>query len=161
MSKLGAQLIKNVEINYLKADPKEPASPFGTLQWECQVVVDADRAAELADFGNVRPLKDDPTKVSVNLKRKALKRDGSPNEPVRVVDSSKQPIDNVKQVGNGSKGNVIVYRFEYNTAGRSGISTILTAIQITDLVKYTGGSVDFDMLDGDDNNGAAADNDMF
>ena len=62
------------------------------------------------------------------------------------MDARKKPIESNIKIGNGSVGNVKVYRREYDVAGRQGISTILTAIQITNLIEYTG-SVDFDVED--------------
>ncbi|MDB4588416.1 hypothetical protein N9095_00390 [bacterium] len=141
---LGTSIIRDVTLNYVKVDPENPTDPFGTLQWECQIVAPADRAAELEGYGSVKPVKDDPSRVAVNLKRKALRKDGTENDPVVLVDSQKQPINPKIKVGNGSKGNVKVYRREYDVAGRQGISTIMTAIQVTNLIEYTG-SVDFDI----------------
>jgi hypothetical protein len=143
---LGTSIIRDVVLNYVKVDPENPTEPFGTLQWEAQIVVSADRAAELETYGTVKPLKDDPSRVSINLKRKAVRKDGVNNEPVQLVDGKKQKIDPKIKIGNGSVGNVKVYQREYDVAGRQGISTIMTAIQITNLIEYTG-SVDFDIDD--------------
>jgi len=151
---LGTSIIRDVTLNYVKVDPENPTDPFGTLQWECQIVAPASRAEELEGYGSVKPIKDDPSRVAVNLKRKALRKDGTENDPVVLVDGQKQPINPKIKVGNGSKGNVKVYRREYDVAGRQGISTIMTAIQITDLIEYTG-SVDFDI------EGAEADDSEF
>ena len=43
-----------------------------------------------------------------------------------------------EQIGNGSTGNVVVYQYAYETAGRSGIASSLTAIQILSLKEYSG-----------------------
>jgi hypothetical protein len=145
---LGTSIIRDVVLNYVKVDPENPTDPFGTLQWEAQIVVSADRASELEAYGTVKPLKDDPSRVSVNLKRKAVKKDGEANDPVQLVDGKKQRIDPKIKIGNGSVGNVKVYQREYDVAGRQGISTIMTAIQITNLIEYTG-SVDFDIDDSE------------
>ena len=145
---LGTSIIRDVTLNYVKVDPENPTDPFGTLQWECQIVVPSERASELEGYGSVRPVKDDPSRIAINLKRKAVRKDGDANDPVQLVDGKKQKIDPKIKVGNGSKGNVKVYRREYDVAGRQGISTILTAIQITDLIEYTG-SVDFDIDDSE------------
>ena len=145
---LGTSIIRDATLNYVKVDPENPTDPFGTLQWECQIVVPSERASELEGYGSVRPVKDDPSRIAINLKRKAVRKDGDANDPVQLVDGKKQKIDPKIKVGNGSKGNVKVYRREYDVAGRQGISTILTAIQITDLIEYTG-SVDFDIDDSE------------
>jgi hypothetical protein len=145
---LGTSIIRDVTLNYVKVDPENPTEPFGTLQWECQLVVPSERSEELSQYGTVKPVKDDPSRVAINLKRKAVRKDGSANDPVVLVDGKKQPIAPTIKIGNGSVGNVKVYRREYD------VSTILTAIQITNLIEYTG-SVDFDV------EGAEADDSEF
>ena len=57
-------------------------------------------------------------------------------DPVRVVDSAVTPIENRRSIGNGSKGNVIVWQYPYEAMGRSGVASSLTAVQVTDLVEY-------------------------
>ena len=144
---LGTSIIRNVTLNYVKVDPAKPVSPFGALQWEAQIEVSADRSAEIEGMGKLRAL--DNGNVAVNIKRKAIKHDGTPNFPVALLDAKKEAITVFNNIGNGSTGNVKVYRNEYDVAGRQGISTSLSAIQITDLVEYTG-SVDFDIeVDGE------------
>jgi|TARA_R110000764_G_scaffold210231_1_gene296161 hypothetical protein len=145
---LGTSIIRNVTLNYVKVDPAKPVSPFGALQWEAQIEVSADRSAEIEGMGKLRTL--DNGNVAVNIKRKAIKHDGTPNFPVALLDAKKETITVFNNIGNGSTGNVKVYRNEYDVAGRQGVSTSLSAIQITDLVEYTG-SVDFDIeVDGAD-----------
>ena len=71
-------------------------------------------------------------------------------DPVRVVDSAKNPFENRTQIGNGSKGNVIVWQAPYEVQGRKGISNSLTAVQVTDFVEYAStGGVDFDIVEGE------------
>jgi hypothetical protein len=155
------EIIKNVELNWAKLDPAKPVSPFGTDQWEISLAVPKKRAAELEVFGKVKAVKDkdgkDTGKVSINLKKKAEKKDGTPAAPVRVVDSNKQPLD-PKSIGNGSTGNVMVFLKDYQiktpkgVVTKEGTSVMLTAVQVTDLVKYepkSGNFVDFDDEDGD------------
>tara|TARA_B110000908_G_scaffold31470_1_gene37427 strand:- start:2286 stop:2768 length:483 start_codon:yes stop_codon:yes gene_type:complete len=144
--KLGTSIVRNVTLNFMKVNPDAPVSPFGAMQWEAQLEGDASREDEFAALGKVRIL--DNGNVAVNIKRKAFKADGSANVPVALVDAKKQPITVFNNLGNGSTGNVKVYRAEYEYAGKKGITTIMSAIQITDLVIYTG-SVDFDMEAGD------------
>ena len=144
---LGTSIIRNVTLNYVKVDPAKPVNPFGALQWEAQIEVAADRSAEIEGMGKLRTI--DNGNVAVNIKRKAIKHDGTPNFPVALLDAKKEAITVFNNIGNGSTGNVKVYRNEYDVAGRQGISTSLSAIQITDLVEYTG-SVDFDIeVDGE------------
>jgi len=143
-------ILKDVFLNWAKLNPKSPVNPFGTEQWEAQVATNDDaKAAELV--ANHVPMKHGPTFAEDNmwigsLKRKVLKANGENNGPVRVVDSAKQPLDG-STIGNGSTGNVIVFQYPYDTAGRKGIANSLTAIQVTDLIEYTGSnSIDFEVL---------------
>lgn len=136
-------IIKNVELQWAKLN--NAVSPFGTLQWELSIVADKSREKELSQFGKVKATKDG--RISVNLKKKALKADGSPAEPVRLVNAAKEPITNRSIVGNGSMGNVMVFLRPYDVMGKSGISVMLVAVQVTKLVEYKATSgVDFDML---------------
>lgn len=139
-------IVKNVELRWAKLST--PVAPFGTEQWELQIVGDKSREKEFSQFGKVKATTDG--KISVNLKKKAKKADGTPAEPVRLVNSAKEPITNRSIVGNGSLGNVMVFLRPYDVMGKSGISVMLVAVQVTKLVEYKATSgVDFDML-GDD-----------
>ena len=61
-------------------------------------------------------------------------------------------ITDRRSIGNGSIGNVIVWQAPYEVQGRKGISNSLTAVQITTLEVYSGGSaaVDFDVVGGEE-----------
>ena len=127
-------LINDVELNWARLDT--PVSPFGTSQWELQIATsDKKKVKELKDLGlNV---KEKDGKSIVSLKRKAVRADGTPMEPVRVVDINRNPIMNRRSIGNGSKGNVILWSYPYDVMGRKGVGFSLTAVQVTDLVEYT------------------------
>lgn len=136
--------IDDVEINYPKLTT--PVDPWktGQFQYEMQIATtDATKADEWrAHHLNVKTeinkdTKEPTGKFIVSIKRKAAKADGSDNGAPRVVDAAAQPID-ASNLGNGSRGNVIVYQMAYNVAGREGISNSLTAVQITKFEEYTG-----------------------
>jgi hypothetical protein len=76
----------------------------------------------------------------VNLKRWAKSADGKPYEAPKVLDAAKEPV-NPSIVGNGSKGKLKVYQYEWNKGGRSGTTTIFVALQVLDLVEYNPESV--------------------
>lgn len=144
-------MIKDVDLFWLKLD--KPVSPFGTEQYEMSIQAPLKRMAELSKFGKIKEL--EGKKISINLKKKAQKRDGTDAAKVRVVDANKQPID-PKIIGNGSKGNIIVYQSDYEIKApngkvtKSGTSTMLIAVQVTQLIKYTPKNdnfVDFDVTD--------------
>ena len=139
-------MLSNVEINWAKLD--KPVNPFGQEQYELQI---ATTEAAVADQWKADHLsvKEKDGKFTVSLKRKAHKASGDSNGMVRVVDANKAAIDtSVVRIGNGSVGNVIVWQAPYDVAGRSGIASSLTAVQITDLVEFNGGGVDFDIVAG-------------
>ena len=120
--------INDVELNWAKLG--KPVNPFGTDQWELQIAT-TDKA--------------DSSKFTVSLKRKAVKANGDNNTPVRVVDAAalSMPSERVAQIGNGSTGNVIIYQHPYKHAGREGIASILTAVQVVTFNEYTA-PVDFE-----------------
>ena len=137
-------LIENVELNWARL--ANPVSPFGTPQWELQIATtDPVLAGQMGE--NNLNVKEKDGKYTVSLKRKAVKADGTEMVPVRLVDAQKNPIENRGSIGNGSKGNVIIWQAEYEAMGKSGVSNSLTAVQVTELVEYapTGG-VDFSVV---------------
>lgn len=135
--------IDNVELNWAKL--AKPVSPFGTLQWELQIATEDKALAEelRANHFNV---KEKDGKFVVSLKRKAVKSDGTDNTPVRVVNAQLAEID-ANTLGNGSRGNVIVFQYPYETAGRSGVASSLSGVQVTELVEYTPGTGGFTAID--------------
>jgi len=142
-------ILRDVKLYWAKLD--KPVDPFGTLQWELTIQVPKKREAEIASFGKVKEGFDKGT-VAVALKKKALKADGTEAAKVGVVDANKQPLDS-KLIGNGSLGNIIVFQRPYEIKApngkvtKSGTSTMLTKVQVTELVKYERKSdnfVDFD-----------------
>ena len=156
-------IVTDVELNWARLDTPA-ANPFGgEPNWELQIATtDADKAAELK--ANDLNVKESDGTFTVSLRRKSVTKDGSPMEPVRVVDSQKLPIAAAdrRKIGNGSRGNVIVWLAPYEYAGRKGVTSSLTAVQVTDLQEYSGGgdSMDFDVV-GEAPSADAANADMF
>ena len=142
-------IIKDVEINWARLDTPAP-NPFGGApSWELQAVTtDKALAKELSDNG--LKVKESDGQFSVSLRRKSVTKDGTDMEPVRVVDAQKMPItgNDRRKIGNGSRGNIIVWLAPYEYAGRTGITSSLTAVQITELNEYTGAAEqpDFDVV---------------
>jgi hypothetical protein len=105
------------------------------------------------NLGKVNVCKDDANMRQLNLRKKSTKADGNPAKPVDVVDAFKMPLDPTV-IGNGSEGNVIVMQKNYEIKNpktgkvtKSGVSTTLTKVQVTKLVKFEGSNksfVDFD-----------------
>ena len=138
-------VINNVELNWAKL--VNPTSPFGTSQYEIQIATDDSSVAKMLQDNHV-PMKEKDGKFIASLKRKEFKANGESNGKVRVVDGNKQPLD-ASTIGNGSVGNIILFQMPYDRAGRQGIMSSLTAVQVTDLVEFSGSnSVDFEMVGG-------------
>ena len=144
--------ISDVTINYPKLD--KPVNPFGQEQYELQIATaDEAKVQELEENyisfrrKDGKLVKDANGMFTAGLKRKAHKANGETNGKVRVVTADLTPVDDVKSIGNGSKANVIVFQYPYDTAGRKGTGTSLTAIQITDMVVWSpSGGVDFEAV---------------
>ena len=89
----------------------------------------------------------DDKRKFIKLTKNLVKRDGNPAQSIKVIDKHGNDVDPLI-VGNGSKANVQYTTFEWEMAGRSGVKAILTALQITDLVEYSGnGTTEFDIED--------------
>ena len=132
MDKARNYKLENVTLNWCRLDT--PVNPFGTEQYEAQAVVSKEQAAALSkEHFNV---KEKDGVFSISLKRKALKRDGTDNGKVRVVNKDLTPMTDVRSIGNGTKANIVVFQYPYEAFGRKGIANSLTAIQVIDLVKY-------------------------
>lgn len=133
--------LKDATLNYAKL--VKPVNPFGTEQYELQAATSDDaNAQKWRDLGlNV---KEKDGVYTVSLKRKARKANGDDNGKVVVIDSALKPIseDRLMTLGNGSTGNIKLYQYPYEAAGRKGVATSLTAVQVVDFVEYVGGGVE-------------------
>jgi len=147
-------IIKNVELNWVKLS--EPVDNYtGDKKiYEVQVSVPEARNSELEAIRKTR-IKDG--KSTINLSKNAFLKSGDEAAKVRVVDSNKLALD-PKIIGNGSMGNVMImqtpYEIKHPKTGKvtkSGISSMLVAVQVTKLVKYEPKpKVDFDSVDTSD-----------
>jgi hypothetical protein len=141
-------LVKNVTLNWVKFG--EPIDNFtGDKKiWEVQCSVPKERAAELEQFRKVRPVKDNANMVCNNLSKNAFLRNGDPAQPIRVVGKTKDEngkwnVIDPNTIGNGSIGTIMVMQDEYEILHpktkaviKSGTSSMLVSVQITNLIKY-------------------------
>lgn len=147
-------IIKDVELFYTKLD--QPANPFGTEQWEAQIRTSDKTAADSwkSDYYlNVKENSEDKYWFA-NLTRGLYRKDkgqitDQKNTPPSVVDGQRQPLD-PSTIGYGSRGAVRVFQAPYKFQGKEGVSTTLSAVQVTDLIPFERtSSIDFDVV-GDD-----------
>jgi len=128
-------IIRDLEFNYPAL--AAPKSPFGTEQWEVQVATtDPDKKKELEAVGCKVREKDG--KYVTNIKRKTVSQKGEAMEPPKVVDSDKKPLSkaDIAKIGNGSRGAIKVFSYDWSAGGRTGISCMLTDVQVTDMEVY-------------------------
>ena len=132
-------VIRDAQLNWARLD--KPVVPFGTPQYEMQIAT-TNKAVADEWSANYLTVKEKDGVFSVGLKRKAFKQDGKDNGKPKVVTADLQPLPEGTMIGNGSIGNVRVYQYPYDVAGRKGTGSSLTAIQVTTLIEYAGGSAD-------------------
>lgn len=131
-------IIKDVQLWWAKLG--KPVEPFGTSQWELQIRFPKKRVKEMEQFGKVKET-DEAGIYSINLKKKAELKDGSPAKPVKLVDRKGEDVD-PKTLGNGSVGNVKVMLKDYQIKGpkgnvtKEGTQVMLIAVQVTKHVVY-------------------------
>ncbi len=113
-------------------------------EWSIDVYVDEATAEKLVNEGLKDKLKDKGNGVYISFKRKEFKPDGSPNQPIRIVDHRGNPWDG-RKIGNGSTVNVNFAVNEYKP-GQNNANIL--SLQVWDLVAYEGG--DFPVREGDD-----------
>jgi len=137
-------VVRDLNIYYAKLD-KPVEHPYSkAMVYDIQLRFPKDRVEEMSKFGKVRQVEDgnyaiNVTRNSVNAKKE--------KQTVRVVDTLKQPIKDL--IGNGSTGNVILYSYPWSVGDKSGVKTIVIAVQVTNLIKYEPEGVDFDIVEGD------------
>ena len=135
-------VVRDVTFNWPKLVDKH--SPFGTLQWDVQVVTNNDAPKAQLESAGVK-MKTGESGYYANINRKAIKANGEANEPPKVIDIDKEEMapSKIKSMGNGSKGHIKLFSYDWEMAGKTGISAMLVAMQITEYVSYDGAGEDF------------------
>jgi len=138
-------IVKDVDLYYAKL--KNPVKPFGELRWELQMRTSDEATADewKKEYElNVKKVED---YWKVNVTRPLLNKNKEENDAPQVVDSTRSPISG-DNIGNGSKGNVKLFQYPYDVAGRKGTGSMLSGVQVTNLIEYVpDSSIDFDVLE--------------
>jgi hypothetical protein len=128
-------ILKQVQLWWPKLT--RPTAPFGEDIYDLQLRVPAKRKAELEAIGKTRTVDDAPGMVVLNVRKKALKSDGSPSRKPIVVNGHRDPLD-PDTIGNGSVGNVRLrlndYQIVHPKTGKvtkEGTKAVLEAVQVT------------------------------
>ena len=151
-------IVKDVELHWAKLET--PVDPFKTGErlWEVQIrTADEEVAKKWAKEYYINAKKDDEGFWKANVKRKELNGKGETNKAPDVLGRSNQPIS-ASNIGNGSIGDLKLFQYPYDVAGRKGVASMLSAVRITDLKEYAPTSdVDFDVIDTPAEGSAQAD----
>lgn len=136
-------VVRDVTFNWPKLVTAH--APFGTMQWDIQVVTENEATKDQLESLGVK-MKQGDNGYYANIKRKAISAKGEPNKPPVVVDAEKSPMESsmIDSMGNGSKGNIKLFSYDWSVGGREGTAAMLVAIQVTDYVVYEGGGNDED-----------------
>lgn len=123
-----AKILGEPVLNYSK-DGKE---------WKMDLVLDPPVVKELKALGlSDRVKKKDDYldgKSYITFKQRELRPDGTPNEPVRVVDINGQPWDHTKLLGNGTTVDVKFTVRDYGVGKKQGV--YIRSVRVLDLVAY-------------------------
>ena len=125
----------------------EPNTKFDPV-WSIQVEVNDDNREVVEKSGIKVSNKGDERGDFVTIKRKVHRKDGSQRNAPLVMDSQNNRWNNDKKIANGSTVNVKAIPYEWDYAGKSGISADLAAVQIVDFIEYSGNQQDFAPVDG-------------
>lgn len=99
---------------------------------------------KLPEFGKIfGSNKEEDGTVTFTARRRGMTSKGEKNNPPRVVDAKKQPLENLS-IWSGSKGNIIALAFPtVDPDGVGGISIMLDAVQVVTPVYGSDGLGDF------------------
>ena len=135
-------VVRDVTFNWPKLVDKH--SPFGTLQWDIQVVTKSESTKAQLESVGVK-MKSGNDGFYANIKRKAINAKGEDNTPPKVINSEKEELsdDKIKGMGNGTTGHIKLFSYDWDVGGKTGTSAMLVAIQVTDYIAYEGAGEDF------------------
>ena len=125
----------------------EPNTKFDPV-WSIQVEVNDDNREVVEKSGLKVANKGDERGDFVTIKRKVHRKDGTERNAPLVMDSQNNRWNNDTKIANGSTVNVKAIPYEWDYAGKSGVSADLAAVQIVDFIEYSGNQQDFAPVDG-------------
>ena len=106
-------------------------------EWSIDVEVDDATREYLTGLGVADKIRSkDGREDFIPFKRNELKKDGTPSKPIAVVDRNRQPWDETKLIGNGSRVAVQFTVDPWEYGRKSGIRLGLIKIMVLDHVPY-------------------------
>lgn len=116
----------------------EPSWNYGkdAKEWKMDVTLDAKAQKALKDAGVADRIKDkdDERGKFLTLKQRELRADGTPNQPIRVVDNNNTPWDQKTLIGNGTPVDVKIEVRDYGKGKKHGV--YIRAVRVLDLKPY-------------------------
>jgi hypothetical protein len=141
-------ILKNCEIWHVRLDPKRPDAKFDKVNPRWTVQCRTDNPAQKEEWVAAglavklmvhnkgeqegEPMLNERNKKQwrINLQKKSKKKDGSPSDPVKVVNGSLEDID-PNSVGNGSIANLRIYQYPSKKEGEEDkMIAMLMSVQI-------------------------------
>jgi len=130
-----------------KAHWASVANPNTTFEpvWSVDLAIEGDELNKARQMGLSIKNKGDDRGNFVTIKRKVNRKDGTQNQSPALLDGNKNPM-NGTLIGNGSDINVLFKTYEWEYAGKTGMGAELQKVQVTNLIEYSDGSDDFDVV---------------
>lgn len=106
-------------------------------EWKMDLTLDAKGQKTLKDVGIADRIKDkdDERGKFISLRHRELRADGSPNFPIRVVDSENNKWNDSLLIGNGTPVDVKIEVRDYGKGKKHGV--YIRAVRVLELKPYT------------------------
>lgn len=145
-------LVIRGETSFAKVLPEQLSLNYNKdgKEWKLDLVIDDEVEKELKKQGLGDRVKYKDNYVDgrphITLKQPELRKDGTANDPLRIVDAKNQPWDTTKELGNGSVVDVKLNIKDYGKGKKKGV--YIRAIRVVKLVEYV--RDDFEPIREDD-----------
>ena len=162
-------VLKGVELEYFRliGEPHDNYNKDGK-EWTCNFILNPEHLSVCRENGMAKAYVKTSRKVQgevqevppfVKFTKKAHGADGSPKEPITVLDRTAQPWDASVNVGNGDKADIIVNLNEVNMGPNKGkLKPYISKVVIKEHVPYIpDDGIEYDVAE--DNGPAAEFND--
>ena len=149
-------ILKNVEIWWVKCDPKRPEAAYGDgkPKWSCQIrTSDAAQRDEWKSHSiKVTPVEaDGKIYYKASLRKPTTNKDGEASAAPEILNGAMDAID-PNTVGNGSVANIRIFEYDYQIkqgdkyVPKKGV--MLMKMQVTKLIVYKAQAGDeFDVVE--------------
>jgi len=133
-------ILSNVELKWCKCGSNAGTKYRSDVkEWSVDCICSAKQSADWVKKKHAQKEREDKEtgKPLIKLTKNCLKRDGTPAAPIKCIDMFGNDVDPLI-IGNGTKANVQYMEIPWDMGGQQGVKAMLTAIQVIDLVEYTG-----------------------